>query len=297
MAEAFREARTFFSDLDELVACDSRRTWAEVAVLHDPFSASLFGNGEIRLNLALHQYLLRRGIPFHIVLPGKPLPESARVLVAFHVGALSAERLAEMKEFALRPDCQVWMAGHTAQTDEWFIPRNTSDLEALRRSPGFTFTRGLGDTWQEAFTHPLVLQSSPESYFGKRDISLESADDVAFDQFFGTEAFRPVIHFKRPENVLVHSQITSDGRLLLHLRDQSGGCEWISGIQVIFESGFPTIQEASIVLPGSGDEFLSVNCNGDQRVVNLQPFQYFALVILKIHSVPSTSPQAQLVRG
>ena len=97
MAEAFCEARTFFHDLDVLVASDSQRTWAEVAVLHDPFSASLFGNGEIRLNLALHQYLLRRGIPFHIVLPGKPLPESARVLVAFHVGALSAERLAEMK--------------------------------------------------------------------------------------------------------------------------------------------------------------------------------------------------------
>jgi hypothetical protein len=264
--------------------------------LHDPFSASLFGNGEIRLNLALHQYLLRRGIPFHIVLPGKPLPESARVLVAFHVGALSAERLAEMKEFAQRPGCQVWMAGHTAQTDEWFIPRNTSDLEAIRRSPGFTFTRGLGDTWQEAFTHPLVLQSNPESYFGKRDISLRSADDVAFDQFFGTEAFRPVIHFKRPENVLVHSQITRDGRLLIHLRDQSGGCECVSGTQIVFESGFPTIQEASIVVPGSRGR-LSINSIGAQRIVNLPSFQHYALVILRIQSVPSTSPQAQLVRG
>jgi hypothetical protein len=297
MAEAFREARTFFSDLDALVASGSRRTWAEVAVLHDPFSASLFGNGEIRLNLALHQYLLRRGIPFHIVLPGKPLPESARVLVAFHVGALSAERLAEMKEFAQRPGCQVWMAGHTAQTDEWFIPRNTSDLESLRRSPGFAFTRGLGDTWQEAFTHPLVLQSNPESYFGKRDISLRAADDVAFDQFFKTEAYHPVIHFQRPENVLVHSQITSDGRLLIHLRDQSGGCEWVSGAQVVFESGFPAIQEVSIVVPASVGEFLSVNNHGDQRVVNLQPFQHYALVTLKIKSVPCTLPQAKLVRG
>jgi hypothetical protein len=126
-----------------------------------------------------------------------------------------------------------------------------------------------------------VLQSNPESYFGKRDISLQSADDVAFDQFFGTEAFRPAIHFKRPENVLLHSQITRDGRLLIHLRDQSGGCEWISGTQIVFESGFPTIQEASIVVPGSRGE-LSINSIGAQRIVNLLPFQHYALVILKI---------------
>ncbi len=106
-----------------------------------------------------------------------------------------------------------------------------------------------------------------------------------------------MIHFKRPENVLVHSQITSDGRLLLHLRDQSGGCEWISGTQIVLESGFPTIQEASIFVPGSGGQVLSINAAGAQRIVNLAPFQHYALVILKIQSVPSTSPQAQLVRG
>jgi hypothetical protein len=110
---------------------------------------------------------------------------------------------------------------------------------------------------------------------------------VAFDQFFETESCHPLIHFKRPENVLVHSQITSDGRLLIHLRDQSGGCEWVSGTQIVLESGFPTILEASIVRPGSNGEVLFLNSVGDQSIVNLPPFQHYALVILKIPSVPS----------
>jgi hypothetical protein len=103
---------------------------------------------------------------------------------------------------------------------------------------------------------------------------------VAFDQFFETEC-HPLIYFKRPENVLVHSQITSGGRLLIHLRDQSGGCEWISGTQVVFKSGFSTILDANIIRLGSNGEVLSLNSFGDQRIVNLAPFQHYALVILK----------------
>jgi hypothetical protein len=203
------------------------------------------------------------------------------VLLAFHVGAISDHRLAEIQTFARQPGCQVWIAGHTAQTDEWFVPRNTGDLAALRKSEGFTFSRGFGETWQEAFEHPVVVQANPESYFGKRNISLQEADDVVFDEFFRSPAFRPEIRFLRPENVLVHSQTARDGRLLIHFRDQSGGGGLVDGAQIRFESGFPTILTASIAVPGSGIESIPVNVDGDQRSVTLPPFRYYALVVLE----------------
>jgi hypothetical protein len=281
MAATFCEAAAFFRKLEADLASGPRTTSADVAVLHDPFSASLYGNGEIRLNLALHQYLLRRGIPFHIVFPGRPLPESVRVLVAFHVGAIPDQRLAEIRAFARQPGCQVWMAGHTAQTDEWFIPRNAGDLAALRKSEGFTFSRGFGDTWQEAFEHPVVVQANPESYFGKRNVSLQEADDVVFDEFFRSSAFRPEVRFLRPENVLVHSQKSRDGRLFIHFRDQSGGGGLVDGVQIRFESGFPKIRKASAAAPGFGLEIIPVNVDGDERSVALPPFRYYALAVLE----------------
>lgn len=114
-------------------------------MLHDPLSASLFGSPEIHLGQALHQYLLRRGIPFHIVFPGNPLPDTVRTLVVFHVGAISKASWAWIESFADRLGCQVWLAGHSAETDEWFVPRNRSDLAALRTRSGLVFTKGFGE--------------------------------------------------------------------------------------------------------------------------------------------------------
>ncbi len=281
MSSAFSEAVAFFRNLETVVGSGSRHTRAEVAILHDPFSASLFGSGEIRLNLALHQYLLRRGIPFHIVFPGRPLPESVSLLIAFHVGAVSDQQFAEIRAFAKKPGCHVWMAGHTGQTDEWFIPRNTGDLAALRNSEGFTFSRGFGETWQEAFLHPAVVHTDPESYFGKRGLSLREADDVVFDEFFLGSGFRPVVRFFRPENILVHSQKCQDGRLLFHFRDQSGNGEWTSGVSIKFGSGFSKTSTAGFAAPDSGFGDLPVKGGGDRRELILPAFRHYALVFLE----------------
>lgn len=279
MAEAFRDAMTFFQRAESELRPGIRRTHSDVAVLHDPLSASLGGEGEIRLNLALHQYLLREGIPFHIVLPGQPLPEEVRLLVVFHVGALSDRTLADIKTFAAQPDCRVWLAGHSAQNDEWFTPRNRSDLTALRSVPGVQYTTAFGGTWQEAHGHPVAAGSGRDvGYFARKSLSLGGTDTVVFDGFFGGSFFQPAVRFGRPAHVLVHSQRTEDGRRLFHFRDQSGSGERIEGVEIRWIREFLNVAGGQVITPESDPVEIPFFVRGRERIVALPPFRHYALV-------------------
>lgn len=280
MTSAFREAAAFFRRLDAELLSGARQTWAEVAVLHDPLSASLCGDAEVRLNLALYKFFFKRGIPFHIVLPDQPVPESVRYLVVFHVGAISDRTLATVKEFATQEGHQVWLAGNTAQNDEWFVPRDKRELAALRSSPGVYFTPEFGETWQRAFLHPIAASASQAAgYVAAQSLELDGADAAVFDAFVGSPDYRPIVQFERPEYVLVHSQRTESGRIVFHSRDQSGSGEVLSGINILLGGGFPAVSGWRIFRPGHAAEALTFSSNSGDRVANLPPFQHYALVV------------------
>lgn len=281
MIRTFREAVAFFRKVEEQTSPGPRGTFCDVAILHDPFSVSLHGTGEIRLNLALQQYLLKTGIPYRIIYPGQNVPKSVNTLVVFHTGAISDPHLDWIKSFAAQPGHVVWLAGNSAQNDEWSVPRNRSDLETLRREPGITFTPAFGATWQKAFLHPLTTHAHrPSGYFEAEGIYLREEDWGAFHEFFSSPAFRPTLRFTRPTNVMVHTQQTEDGRILIHFRDQAGGTELVDGVAVQFEEGFPSVVSASFTSPDS--DLADLEPAG---TITLPPFRHYALLILKVASL------------
>lgn len=276
MEASFTEALSYFKSLQAAVGGGRRKTYAEVAIWYDAYSASIFGNSEVRLNIALQQYLLRHGIPFLFALPGAPLPSSIRTLVVFHVGALSDARLSEIHSFGATPGRTVWMAGYSGRTDEWFVPRERSSLQSIRRQEGIVWTEGYGDHWHEAFSQPAARHSDSSAYFETQRDSLQAADNAVCDAFFQTEHFQTAMRFDRPPHVLVHSQTDEAGRLFFHFRDQSGSGDLIEGVKIHFLDAQDAHATARVFSPGREAQSLPLG-----PILSVPPFAHYSLVLVE----------------
>lgn len=282
MAAAFRDATNFFRYLDSEIRPGKRRTWAEVAILHDPLSASLSGSSEIRFNQALQQYLLQKGIPFHIVMPGQAVPEMVRVLVAFYLGAISDQTIEQILEFAQQTGRIAWMGGNTAQNDEWFVPRDRRDVERYRSAPGVYFSPAFGDTWQKASRHPIAAAPSESGgYFAKHSIDAGSDDWSVFEEVFSSALFQATVHCDRPSHILVHSQIAEDGRRLFHFRDQSGSGDLVNGVTLRVSSACPDQSTARVICVGKDQKSHCHNLTMQQGSLHLPAFHHYAAAILE----------------
>lgn len=283
MAETFREAQAFFRQLVAEIRLGTRKSSSDVGIYHDPLSATLGGDPEVRLNLALHQYLLTNGIPFQIVLPGQEIPPSIRCLIVFHQGALPDGALEKLHSFARLPDHCVWLAGHSAQNDEWFVPRDRQDLRKLRSSPGVFHTAAFGDLWQKAYLHPLANASGAGSgHFAKKSLHLSEEDAQPFNEFFQKLPFEETVKFHRPPHVLVHSQRTSDGRLLFHFRDQAGSGALMEDVVISPRAGFPPVSSWQIFSPLVQPSSLTPSMTEGSENILLPPFQHYALVVAQV---------------
>lgn len=278
-----REAEAFFQQLMAELCLGTRKSFSDIAVYHDPLSATLGGDPEVGLNLALHQYLLSNGIPFQIVLPEQEIPASVRCLLVFHQGALSDGALEKLRHFAQQPNRCVWLAGHSAQNDECFVPRDRRDLGKLRTSPGIFHTAAFGDQWQKAYLHPLATVPVAESgYFAKKSLYLSGEDAHPFDEFIQNLPFQMTVKFSRPSHVLVHSQQTTDGRLLFHFRDQAGSGVDIRDVTIALGADFPTVSSWKVFSPNAAPSNLNLSTIEGSESILLPPFQHYALLVAQI---------------
>lgn len=209
----FQKAMRYFCDLDEILAGETFRQWGELALYVDTRTLSFCPASDSRILQAFMEQMLLRRIPFKIIFQGQnPPPETCEVLIAGQ-RSLSSSELNRFTESGL---C---LLGDCALFDEWMIWRGTGNRRRLLKRKNINI-------------HPFPLaqwlgQNEPSAkHFQGHSLSFSAEGRKQLAGFFDELTARQSIRITAPEGVLANVEISTEGRLLIHLRDlrqDSGG--------------------------------------------------------------------------
>jgi hypothetical protein len=269
---AWREAHAagvrFFQGLHRELKLGGRRQWAEAAIFINPDTMTQAFGSDFPAFRALHTHLLASGVPVCFVMDNQPIPDSVSTLLVCQQSCLTEEQMQRIAAFAAAPGHSAWIAGSSGRFDEWNIPRNESHWRAWRNSPGFVNDSGSTLDWSHGAGQPVPPQAAEQ-----------------IDAFLQSRHWQPQFAAVLPAGVLVNTESTQDGRLLIHLRDQSGSGQTIEGVQL--RLGTQLINPAGAKLYRAGNaietETLgSTRADGETSTFIVPKFNHYALVVIPL---------------
>jgi len=212
-AQAFIEMIRWFQSIHEEMDRSQLSQWAEVALYIQPLTLSLAWHSDrtaMRIAIAA---LLRLRIPVVLAIAGEPVPASVRTLLVLEQTCLSDQDMKQIAQFASQKDHHAVIMGKTGSFDEWFIPRNVSDVQAWRAGSGMSGDAGQPLTWGHELQGDRYMAADKLSGV---DLAIrEIASHL--DGEFGPRQFAAQL----PDNVMVNVE-SSSRKMIIHLRDQSG---------------------------------------------------------------------------
>lgn len=269
LAGAFREAGAFFRELARCELATARHSWTDVDVLVDPHSLSIGGPDNMHALREAMQYFQAAKIPARFVFPSQDIPESTNTLVVWGINCLSRTAMARLTDFARRPGRRVVLSDSSGLCDEWQVPYDFARVREWRNQPGFYII--------EAGKKSGASVTNEASFFHDEYSRLGDTLRERFDAFFQTPQFPRRMRFDAPDFVLVHTEKTDDGRLLVHLRDQSGSGQPINGAEAWLAVGQDS---ASFYAPGLGRVEVASEKSGEGRLFRLPEFSRYGLLVL-----------------
>lgn len=274
---AHAEGVRFFRDLYRALRLQKRRQWAEVELLVEPDTLTFRHADLLALRVILERLMLRC-VPVRFRFPSTPDWPEARLLVACQQSCLPDARLQSIAEFARQPGRRVIVIGDTGRFDEWMTPRHATDWHAWRQSPGFERDGG----------RPLVAATAQDGTARSAALSPDRSEtlDRMLEQVRHTLAFRVDV----TGNVLVNTEQADDGRLLIHLREQSGAGALISGVRVQLAGHLTRGRRGVVYAPASPPRILN-ELDGAGSAVSVPEFRHYALIIIEPQP-DSTSPES-----
>lgn len=267
--EAHAAAVQFFRQLHRELRVGTRRQWAEVAIFINPDTMTQAFGSDYPAFRALHGHLLARGIPVCFVLGDQPIPNSVSTLLVFQQSCLTDAQMERIAEFAAADGRSAWIAGSSGRFDGWNVPRNENRWRAWRDSSGFIADSGNALQWSHDPGQPIPSQAAEY-----------------IDEFFNSEHWNPTFQAELPSGVMVNTESTEDGRLLIHLRDQSGGGQPIIGACLHF--GAHLLHGATAQLYRTGrlveaedlESTPATTPGGAAYSFTLPKFDHYALVVI-----------------
>ena len=260
------EAVRFFRELHQTLNLGTRTQWAEVGLLVEPDTLTLRSLDLLALRAALYWLTLNR-IPVKFVYGGQSVPDMVRTLVVCQQSCLPEERLRELTAFARKPDRRVILIGDAGRYDAWRIPRSLSDWHSWRRSKNFIADEG----------RMLAFSAGKEDYAGQVEPSPEAVQ--VFRRLL--DGLARTCHFQAalPGFALLNTELAEDGRLLIHVREQSGSGEAVEG--GVIRLGEPLIRGKRCIMhaPGQSPQTLIENPQGAAEV-RLPDFRHYMLLIV-----------------
>ena len=264
---AFREAMSFFRDLETQVNLPERRTWGEYGVLLNPVSLSLCGQTTGENSRAVIRYLQLRRVPFRVLFSAAKATPEMRHLIACQQLCLSDTELAALLAFAEEPGKRVTLLGDVGRYNEWFIPRNETDWRARLRQPSV-----------QHFALPLPAgANTAKAHMAEGGIRVSHALRRALDAARRGNQRR----LRAPYRVLVNLEISEDGRYFFHLRDQSAHPRIVSGARV-FVGDLPGAAFEAFLPTKSRRQCQRRTLRAESGWVSLPPFERYCLL-----SIPS----------
>lgn len=263
--EAFRQAMSFFRDLETQVELPERRAWGEYGVLLNPVSLSLCGQATGEVSRAVIRYLQLRRLPFRVLFSADDVPPEMHHLIACHQLCLPDTEMAALLAFAQAPQRSLTLLGDSGRYNEWGVPRNETDWRTLFDQPGV-----------RQFRLPLpsgaeVAGAHLASGISRINCNLKTALDSAFQG-----SHRRV---RAAYQLLLNIESGTDGRLFIHLRDQSGKMREILGAGVFVGDVLPDHAELRAFLPAaSRKDCLETTIPVRAGWVWLPPFEQYCLL-------------------
>ncbi len=271
--EAHAEAVRYFQTLHRDLRLGDRKQWSEIGILIDPDTMTHAAKTDIPVFRALTGHLLTRGIPVVFVLGDQPIPSCVKALLVCQQSCLSEAQLERIQAFAAKPDRIAWIAGESGRYDEWNVPRNESRWRAWRESSGFIVDEGQPLHWSED-------SAASPYYFGPDAFRITPDAIDRIDGFLASVTDQISVRTERPPQVLVNTETTYDGRLLIHFRDQTSEGKPISGVRVHLGNPWSTAPSVVLHRPGQKDRRLADarSKGAGKRIFDLPEFEPYALV-------------------
>lgn len=262
--EAFRQAMAFFRQLETDVDFPKRRAWGEYGVLLIPTSLSLCGQSTGEVSRAVMRYLQLRRLPFRIIFSATDATPEMRHIIACHQLCISDAEINALLAFAGLPGRNVTFLGDTGRHNEWFIPRNETNWRMMLAQSGIRH-------------FPLSLPSSEDAakaHFAAGTFRVGADLKKALDSAIGRKQRR--IH--APCEILMNMEAAGDGRLFIHLRDQSEKMRAISGARVF--TGDLSREDAHVFFHAANKNHC-VQQHHESGWIHLSVFERYCLLILE----------------
>lgn len=285
---AHAEGVHFFRSLHRDLELGNRKQWAEIGIVINVETLSHAGSTDVPAFRALVSHLLTRGVPFRFILAEQDVPDSVTTLFVCQQSCLPESQLERIRDFAAGSGKSAWIAGESGRYDEWFLPRNASRWQAWRRSPGFIADAGDTLKWAcSARTGELIgpdVSPGGTDQFGPGDFSVSPEAVNAIDGFFAARDWQPAFSADLPEWILVNTETTSDGRFLIHLRDQAETGKLISGVRLHLDASQFKDASAKLHTPGSKELPLTAIAGPRENTFTLElpDLQHYGLVVLNM---------------
>lgn len=267
-SRSFEEAMRFFKELHREESLEGRQSWTDVGILVDAHSFSIAAPADPPALRQLTQYLFHAKIPFRFVFPGREFPASIQTLVVWSASCLSRKTLSELVGFAEKPGKQVLVSETSGVFDEWHVPHDFGFLRQWRQQPGIFVVR--------AGALKAAAAGASASHFHDAAVTLDAGHRTALDGFFLGEDFQPRMRFTLPESVLVHTERSQGGELLVHLREQSGSGQAVRGAKVWISDELNRAENARFHSPGRPQRVVS--SSGEE--FSLPDFLHYGLLVV-----------------
>ena len=267
--ETFVNALRFFRELEQTADLGRRAPGAEIAVLIAPDTLTFAAQTDAPALAALLQELLGWHLPFRFLFAGQPIPLEVRALLVWQQSCLSDENLAEIRQFADRPDGVVLIAGDSGWLNQSAIPRNASDWSRWLDHP-------------QMHHQPLRLEddalvTASKQHFGTDKIRSSASAHHALSALLAH--WNPLWKIMAPPQVLAHAE-RSGQRLLFHLRDQAATGKALAGCCIELDASMRTNGELLMYYPDQKEatRLELKSAEKGRQTVKLPPFHYYALV-------------------
>ena len=267
LRQAHADAIRFFRSLHRSIKPGQRRQWAELALPIETDTLTLCADTDLTAVRALIYWLLIKRIPVMFVFGGQDVPDCVKTLVVCQQTCLPAKRLEEIVAFAKGDDRQVILAGSSGLCDEWNVARNRSDWLRWRQSPGFVAGSGEPVDWCAEGA------ASGETVWANERCEREMT------RLLEAASWSPDFRADLPGSVLVNTEQAEDGRLLIHLREQSGSGDAVNGCRIAL--GASLAEGRTVTMHSPGREPLDLPAS-DEYPLNLEipEFRYYALLLV-----------------
>lgn len=271
--ESHAAAVHFFRSLHHTLQLGSRKQWGELGLYIQPDNFSLMGQTDMPVFRATVNYLVAKNIPLVFIMLGQTIPPSVKTLFVCQQSCLTEQDLDQVRTFTTQPGRNAWILGTSGRCNEHTLPRNLSAWHTWRNSPNMIADAGNALDWVQPFT----------GVRGPEVVWINRTGEKALDRLLSSEHWQPYLRADLPNYILMNSEQTTDGRLLLHLRDQASKGELICGARLVLSGSLATTRQARLYTPGENGPLkleTSPDPTSGTAVLTLPDFKHYALIVL-----------------